>query len=186
MAEVHFGAGESGAGGYVAAFGELGEPPWPVDELRRLHAQLVRAPARRPATARSPATRWVATATPADGATELSSVRSPGGGAGTLPAGTPRAAARRARHRDSVQARDRRYRSQLPPRVGTSADDLEWPQKLDEVLRVTRDPGLRHGTASAYAAGCVCRQCRDYNRERGLGRRRQFHAAGQRVSDGGE
>ena len=55
---------------------------------------------------------------------------------------------------------------------GLAQHDPAWSQALDGVLQATRDPQLRHGTGSAYAAGCVCRECRNYNRERGVGRRR--------------
>ena len=41
-------------------------------------------------------------------------------------------------------------------------------------LMTTRRADLQHGTNAAYVQGCVCKECRDYQRER-MRRSRQEH-----------
>jgi hypothetical protein len=37
---------------------------------------------------------------------------------------------------------------------------------LEAALTVTRRADLKHGTNAAYVAGCVCKECREHQRQR--------------------
>jgi hypothetical protein len=49
---------------------------------------------------------------------------------------------------------------------GLTKTDEEWSEALDAALAATRREDLRHGTNAAYAVGCVCKECREYQRVR--------------------
>jgi hypothetical protein len=49
---------------------------------------------------------------------------------------------------------------------GLTKTDEEWSAALDAALMATRRADLEHGTNAAYVQGCVCKECRDYQRER--------------------
>lgn len=51
---------------------------------------------------------------------------------------------------------------------GLTKTDEEWTTALEAALMATRRDDLEHGTNAAYAAGCVCRECREYQRVRML------------------
>jgi hypothetical protein len=54
---------------------------------------------------------------------------------------------------------------------GLTKTDEEWSAALDAALIATRRDDLEHGTNAAYVAGCVCKECRDYQQVR-MGRSR--------------
>jgi hypothetical protein len=49
---------------------------------------------------------------------------------------------------------------------GLTKTDQEWSEALEEALTATRRADLRHGTNAAYVAGCVCKECREHQRQR--------------------
>jgi hypothetical protein len=49
---------------------------------------------------------------------------------------------------------------------GLTKTDQEWSEKLDTALTAARRSDLKHGTNAAYVAGCVCKECREHQRER--------------------
>jgi hypothetical protein len=49
---------------------------------------------------------------------------------------------------------------------GLTKTDQEWSASLDTALTATRRDDLEHGTNAAYVHGCVCSECRDYQRIR--------------------
>jgi hypothetical protein len=49
---------------------------------------------------------------------------------------------------------------------GLTKTDQEWSEKLDRALTATRGDDLEHGTNAAYVHGCVCSECREYQRVR--------------------
>jgi len=49
---------------------------------------------------------------------------------------------------------------------GLTKTDQEWSEKLDTALTATRRDDLQHGTNAAYVNGCVCSECREYQRVR--------------------
>jgi hypothetical protein len=49
---------------------------------------------------------------------------------------------------------------------GLTKSDQEWSEKLEAALMATRREDLEHGTTPAYARGCVCGECREYQRIR--------------------
>jgi hypothetical protein len=49
---------------------------------------------------------------------------------------------------------------------GLTKIDDEWFAALDAALTATRRKDLQHGTNAAYAAGCVCKECREHQRVR--------------------
>jgi hypothetical protein len=49
---------------------------------------------------------------------------------------------------------------------GLTKTDQEWSEKLDTALTATRRDDLEHGTNAAYVHGCVCSECREYQRVR--------------------
>jgi len=54
-----------------------------------------------------------------------------------------------------------------PNRVwGLTQTDAEWSAALEEALTAIRRDGLEHSTNAAYVAGCVCKDCRDHQRQR--------------------
>jgi hypothetical protein len=54
-----------------------------------------------------------------------------------------------------------------PNRVrGQTKTEHEWSAALDAALKATRRTDLQHGTNAAYVAGCVCKDCRDHQRQR--------------------
>jgi hypothetical protein len=49
---------------------------------------------------------------------------------------------------------------------GLTKTDAEWSAALEGALTATRRDDLKHGTNAAYAAGCVCNDCREHQRRR--------------------
>ena len=56
---------------------------------------------------------------------------------------------------------------------GLTRTDPEWSAALEVALTATRRGNLTHGTNAAYVAGCVCKECREHQRER-MGRNRRL------------
>ena len=54
---------------------------------------------------------------------------------------------------------------------GLTKTDNEWLAVLEAALTATRRDDLQYGTNAAYAAGCVCTECREQQRVR-MGRNR--------------
>jgi hypothetical protein len=54
-----------------------------------------------------------------------------------------------------------------PNRVwGLAKTDDDWSAALEATLTATRRDDLEHGTSAAYVHGCVCSECREYQRRR--------------------
>jgi hypothetical protein len=49
---------------------------------------------------------------------------------------------------------------------GLIRTDESWSTALDAALTASRRDDLQHGTNAAYVRGCVCKECRDHQRER--------------------
>ena len=49
---------------------------------------------------------------------------------------------------------------------GLNQTDEAWSAALEAALTSSRRDDLEHGTNAAYAAGCVCRECREHQRQR--------------------
>jgi hypothetical protein len=49
---------------------------------------------------------------------------------------------------------------------GLAKTDEEWAEKLEAALTATRRDDLQHGTTPAYVHGCVCSECREWQRIR--------------------
>jgi hypothetical protein len=49
---------------------------------------------------------------------------------------------------------------------GLTRTDDDWSAALEATLTATRRDDLQHGTTPAYVAGCVCSECRQYQRRR--------------------
>jgi hypothetical protein len=49
---------------------------------------------------------------------------------------------------------------------GLTKTDQQWSAELEAALTATRRSDLKHGTNAAYAAGCVCKDCREHQRQR--------------------
>jgi hypothetical protein len=49
---------------------------------------------------------------------------------------------------------------------GLTKTDKEWSTALEAALMGTRRGDLKHGTNAAYVAGCVCKDCRNHQRQR--------------------
>ena len=49
---------------------------------------------------------------------------------------------------------------------GLTKTDEKWSAALEAALMATRRGDLDHGTNAAYVAGCVCKDCREYQRRR--------------------
>jgi hypothetical protein len=49
---------------------------------------------------------------------------------------------------------------------GLAKTDEEWSERLEGALTATRRDDLKHGTTPAYVRGCVCSDCREYQRIR--------------------
>ena len=49
---------------------------------------------------------------------------------------------------------------------GLTRTDDEWRVALDAALSASRRDDLKHGTNAAYMAGCVCSECREWQRSR--------------------
>jgi hypothetical protein len=49
---------------------------------------------------------------------------------------------------------------------GLAGTDREWSTALDAALTSSRRDDLKHGTNAAYVQGCVCKECREHQRQR--------------------
>lgn len=49
---------------------------------------------------------------------------------------------------------------------GLTRTDDSWRVALDAALTATRRDDLKHGTTPAYVRGCVCGECREWQRIR--------------------
>jgi hypothetical protein len=49
---------------------------------------------------------------------------------------------------------------------GLTKTDQDWSAQLETALAATRRDDLQHGTNAAYVHGCVCSECRAYQRVR--------------------
>jgi hypothetical protein len=49
---------------------------------------------------------------------------------------------------------------------GLTKTDEEWAAALEAALKASRRDDLRHGTNAAYLQGCVCKDCREHQRQR--------------------
>ncbi len=49
---------------------------------------------------------------------------------------------------------------------GLTKTDDGWSAALEAALTATRRDDVEHGTNAAYVRGCVCRECREYQRIR--------------------
>jgi len=49
---------------------------------------------------------------------------------------------------------------------GLTKTEKEWSIALDDALTTSRRDDLKHGTNAAYVAGCVCKECREHQRQR--------------------
>jgi hypothetical protein len=49
---------------------------------------------------------------------------------------------------------------------GLTKTDQDWSEKLESALTASRRNDLRHGTTPAYVRGCVCSECREWQRIR--------------------
>jgi hypothetical protein len=49
---------------------------------------------------------------------------------------------------------------------GLTMTDQEWSEKLEAALTTARRDDLEHGTHPAYIHGCVCKECREHQRQR--------------------
>jgi hypothetical protein len=49
---------------------------------------------------------------------------------------------------------------------GLTKTDDQWAGALETALTATRREDLKHGTNGAYVRGCVCKECREHQRER--------------------
>jgi hypothetical protein len=49
---------------------------------------------------------------------------------------------------------------------GLTKTDDEWSAAPDGALMAARRDDLEYGTTPAYVRGCVCNECRDYQRQR--------------------
>jgi hypothetical protein len=49
---------------------------------------------------------------------------------------------------------------------GLTKTDEEWSAALEAALTTARRNDLNHGTNAAYVAGCVCKDCREHQRQR--------------------
>jgi hypothetical protein len=49
---------------------------------------------------------------------------------------------------------------------GLTKTDEDWATALEAALNAMRREDLEDGSNAAYVAGCVCRECRDHQRER--------------------
>jgi hypothetical protein len=49
---------------------------------------------------------------------------------------------------------------------GLARTDDEWQTELETALTATRQDDLKHGTSTAYVRGCVCSECRAWQRQR--------------------
>lgn len=55
---------------------------------------------------------------------------------------------------------------------GLARTDPDWSAALDGALMAARWADLQHGTTPAYMRGCVCKDCREHQRERMAGNRK--------------
>jgi hypothetical protein len=58
-----------------------------------------------------------------------------------------------------------RPRPDAQPGLGLKKSDEEWSTAIEAALTATRRD-LKHGTNAAYVAGCVCKECREHQRQR--------------------
>jgi hypothetical protein len=49
---------------------------------------------------------------------------------------------------------------------GLTKTDEQWSHSLEAALTASRRVDLQHGTTPAYVRGCVCSECREYQRVR--------------------
>jgi hypothetical protein len=48
---------------------------------------------------------------------------------------------------------------------GLGKTDEDWSTALETAVTSTRREDLKHGTNAAYVAGCVCKECREHQRQ---------------------
>jgi hypothetical protein len=60
---------------------------------------------------------------------------------------------------------------------GLTKTDEKWSAALEAAISATRRGDLKHGTNAAYVAGCVCSDCREWQRQR-MAKNRQGNNAG--------
>ncbi|HEX5907763.1 MAG TPA: hypothetical protein VFY56_12155 [Propionibacteriaceae bacterium] len=49
---------------------------------------------------------------------------------------------------------------------GLAKTDAEWSAALETALTASRRDDLKHGSTPAYVRGCVCKECREHQRQR--------------------
>jgi hypothetical protein len=49
---------------------------------------------------------------------------------------------------------------------GLTKTDQEWSAALEAALMATRRGDLEHGSNAAYKHGCLCKECREHQRQR--------------------
>jgi hypothetical protein len=49
---------------------------------------------------------------------------------------------------------------------GLARTDEEWSAALEAALTASRRDDLQHGSTTVYVRGCVCRECREHQRQR--------------------
>ena len=49
---------------------------------------------------------------------------------------------------------------------GLTKSDEGWSTALEAALTASRRVDLQHGTNAAYVKGCVCKECREHQRQR--------------------
>jgi hypothetical protein len=68
--------------------------------------------------------------------------------------------------RSTVQDDTPRSWTNTQPGVGLARTDAEWSAALEAALTASRRVDLQHGTNAAYVKGCVCKECREHQRQR--------------------
>ena len=147
--------------------GLLSMPPWTLQQLRQ--ARAIAEPADQPQAAHGSRARWNAgcsCATCRGAHSEIARVRTRAKAAARLPVEI------RQQLLDAI-GNGKPFRLALrdlaltPNQVwGLTQTDEAWSAALEAALMATRSSDLRHGTNAAYMAGCVCKECREHQRQR--------------------